>query len=84
MRLVLIIVLAAAAGLLACEKPNYGMGERCTVPGDCDLHLVCSNRDLPDGALGICVLPEALPDAAIPEPDAAVVVDASPTADASS
>jgi hypothetical protein len=83
MRIVTILILAATAGLLSCEKPNYGMGDRCTTLEDCDKHLVCSNRDLPDGSLGICVLPEALPDAAIPVPDAAVAADASPTADAS-
>ena len=64
-----------AAG--ACREPNLGMGDRCTGPGDCQAPLVCSNRDATD-LLGICVLPEALPDAALPDaaPPDAVVPDA--------
>ncbi|MFH2008985.1 MAG: hypothetical protein ABI333_20515 [bacterium] len=41
-------------------------GDRCTSAADCDQPLVCSG-DADAGTLGICVQPEALPDAAVSE-----------------
>jgi hypothetical protein len=77
------ILLGVLLGLVACDEPNHGLGDRCRALTDCDRPLICSNRDLPDGSLGVCVMEEALPDAAVPLPDASPAVDASPTADAS-
>jgi hypothetical protein len=80
------VLLATVATVLtlACSDPNHGVGDRCRTAGECDLPLTCSNRDLPDGSLGICVYPEALPDAALPQPDASIIpADAAPTSDAS-
>ena len=77
------ILLGVLLGLAGCDEPNHGLGNPCRILDDCDRPLICSNRDLPDGSLGVCVMEEALPDAAVPMPDAAFVVDAAPTADAS-
>ena len=49
----------------ACDDPNQNVGARCTTISDCTPPLVCSNRDATDLSLGICVYPEALPDAAV-------------------
>ena len=62
--------LATACGQDKGSQP----GDRCREPGDCDAPLVCSNANDPPGTLGICVYPEAVPDAAPPDaafPDAA-------------
>ncbi len=64
--IVLAIVLAVALGavtLSACEDPNDDVGARCTTVEDCTPPLICSNRDATDLSAGICVYPEALPDA---------------------
>jgi len=63
------ILLGALLGLAACDAPNHGLGNHCRTLTDCDRPLLCSNRDLPDGSLGVCVLEEALgegPVAALP------------------
>ncbi len=63
--LALTVTLGAVGGIPAgCGDPNQDAGERCTVTTDCDPPLVCSNRDHPQQQ-GICVWPEALPDAAV-------------------
>jgi hypothetical protein len=80
------IALTAALAATACDDPNHDVGARCTRTNDCTPPLVCSNRDATDGTLGICVYPEALPDAGPSTddlPDAAPSTDAAPSADAS-
>jgi hypothetical protein len=63
--LALTVAIGVAGGIAAgCGDPNQGAGERCTVTTDCDPPLVCSNRDHSEQQ-GICVWPEALPDAAV-------------------
>ncbi|MDY0003883.1 MAG: hypothetical protein RBU30_21475 [Polyangia bacterium] len=58
------IVLGLSLGAtLGCQESLPG--DRCTTKEDCEPPLVCSSRDLPAGSKGVCVLPEALPDAAI-------------------
>jgi hypothetical protein len=61
------LLLATAAlgalGAWGCGDPNRNAGARCSTDGDCEAPLVCSNRDATDLG-GICVWPEALPDAA--------------------
>jgi len=74
------IALTTALAVAACDDPNRNVGARCTHTDDCTPPLVCSNRDATDGTLGICVYPEALPDAG---PDAADLPDADPSTDAS-
>ncbi len=49
--------------LTACDDPNHAVGSRCTIIDDCTPPLICSNRDATDLSTGICVYPEALPDA---------------------
>ncbi len=61
----------------ACDDPIDNVGDRCTRTTSCTPPLVCSNRDAP-AELGICVYPEALPDAAV-TPDASPTTDASPS-----
>ena len=61
----LLALCTAAPGAAACDDPNRDVGARCTQTTDCTPPLVCSNRDATDIALGICVYPEALPDAAV-------------------
>lgn len=63
-----ILAISLLVGLLGlctrCSDPNRDIGARCFTAADCDPALICSNRDQPD-ELGVCVLPEALPDAAV-------------------
>ncbi len=64
--LTLTLTLAIAFGglaLTACDDPNHDVGSRCTIIDDCTPPLICSNRDATDLSGGICVYPEALPDA---------------------
>jgi hypothetical protein len=61
--LVLLALGAPPTLLAACDKTLPG--DRCLTLEDCDPPLVCSNRDLPEGSRGVCVPPEALPDAAV-------------------
>ena len=76
------LLLLTSLGLaLACACNETLPGDRCESSADCDPPLLCSNETAPAGTLGICVHPEAVPDAAIPEVDAAP--DAAPTQDAS-
>ena len=58
-----------ALGLAACQGTLAG--DRCETSADCDPPLLCSNlsEDPDAGIHGICVLPEAVPDAAV-TPDA--------------
>lgn len=67
------IALTSTLAATACDDPNRDVGARCTRTDDCTPPLVCSNRDATDDTLGICVYPEALPDAG---PDAADLPDA--------
>lgn len=68
----------AGLPLAGCDDPNHDVGARCTHTGDCTPPLLCSNRDATDGTLGVCVYPEALPDAAV-SADATSTTDASGT-----
>jgi len=56
-------LVALPALLAACDDTLAG--DRCLTLEDCDPPFVCSNRDLPAGSRGVCVSPEALPDAAV-------------------
>ena len=76
------LLFALLLGLaLACACNGSLAGDRCETSDDCDPPLLCSNETAPEGTLGICVLPEAVPDAAVPELDADT--DAGATYDAS-
>ena len=79
-RILLMLLIGLAPG---CACNGSMAGDRCETPADCDPPLLCSNETAPEGTLGICVLPEAVPDAAVPEPDAEVTIDAEVTMDAS-
>jgi hypothetical protein len=67
-RIILWLALPIAIGAIAvtaCDDPNSDVGARCTVTHDCTPPLICSNRDATDLSGGICVYPEALPDASL-------------------
>lgn len=70
-------ILALLIAFLGAACRGTLPGDRCETTADCDPPLVCSNllADPDAGVKGICVLPEAIP-------DAAVTMDASATADA--
>ena len=69
MKRLLITWLLCSALVTGCKGTLPG--DRCDAPEDCDPPLVCSNVNEPAGTRGICVSPEAVP-------DAAVTTDASP------
>ncbi len=72
---ILATALTFCGAAAACDDPIDNVGDRCTRTSSCTPPLICSNRDAPD-ELGICVYPEALPDAAV-TPDASTTPDAS-------
>ena len=74
-RLLLLGLLGLALGC-ACNESLPG--DRCESSTDCDPPLLCSNETAPEGTQGVCVLPEAVPDAAVDVPDASPTQDASP------
>ena len=59
-----VLTLTCGLGLAGCGDPNRNAGDRCTTADRCEPPLICSNRDAPEEQ-GICVWPEALPDAAM-------------------
>ncbi len=78
--------------LPACHEDGALAGDRCVNDKDCKPPLVCTTSSDPEATMGICVLPEALPDAAVGrdaarEPDSATPdsgsgADAEPLPDA--
>lgn len=74
----LVSALALALALPACDDKGTRAGDRCDTSSDCRPPLVCSNRFAEPGVLGVCVYPDAVPDAAVPAIDGAEpAVDAS-------
>lgn len=65
MRSLIVLLLVLLSGLAACRGTLAG--DRCETSADCDPPLLCSNQNEdPDAGIhGICVLPEAVPDAAV-------------------
>ena len=75
------IVLGVCVGLLtggtliSCHRKGALPGDRCETNEDCEAPLVCSNSAPESGPLGVCVYPEAIPDASVVQPDVFVPPD---------
>ncbi len=75
--------------LPGCREDGALAGDRCVNDEDCKPPLVCTTSADPEATMGICVFPEALPDASVGrdaarEPDAATTPDSGSGADAES
>jgi hypothetical protein len=69
MKLAWVCVFALTIALAASACPDKGTraGDRCVTSADCRAPLVCSNRFAEAGVMGVCVHPEALTDATVPD-----------------